>query len=269
MSSRTAGDLAATWWGHASVTVEIGGVRVATDPVLTRTLKHLRRASAPPPVEATRADVVLISHLHHDHLHLPSLRRIDPAIPLVVPKGTAQAVRSLRRRELVEVEPGEAYDVAGLAVQVLPARHDGRRDPTSRRAAPALAFRFSAGGPHLLVLRRHGVEPAVEAVDPVDLAVVAIGGWGPSLGDEHLSPTQAAATVGRIGATWALAVHYGTFWPVGLKRGAPAQLPPLLREPPAPVRRGGAGRAGLSFEPLTPGFGERLELVGWGAGFPG
>ncbi len=261
MSTRKPGDLAATWWGHASVTIEIGAVRVVTDPVLTKTLKHLRRASTPPPVDATSADVVLISHLHHDHLHLPSVRRIDPATPLVVPKGTAQAVRSLRRRNLVEVEPGEAYDVAGLAIQVLPARHDGRRDPTSRRAAPALAFRFSAADRTCWYSGDTGVEPAVEAVDPVDLAVVAIGGWGPSLGDEHLSPAQAAATVGRIGATWALAVHYGTFWPVGLKQAHPRSYRRFFENPPHRFVEA-VQHEGLSFEPLTPGFGERLDLGG-------
>jgi L-ascorbate metabolism protein UlaG (beta-lactamase superfamily) len=257
--SKAAGVLAATWWGHASATIEIAGVRVATDPVMTRTLMHLRRVTPPPPDEATRADVVLISHLHHDHLHLPSLRRFDPGIPLVVPKGTAQAVRSLRRRELVEVEPGNTYDVAGLAIQVLPARHDGRRDPTSRRAAPALSFRFTAAQRSCWYSGDTGVEPAIEAVDPVDLAVVAIGGWGPSLGDEHLSPTQAAATVARIGATWGLAVHYGTFWPVGMKRGHPRAYRRYFVNPPHRFVEA-VEHSGHPFEPLTPGFGERLDL---------
>ena len=78
--------LATTWWGHSSVTIEIGAARVATDPLLTQRLVHLRRTSPAPPPEAAQADVVLVSHLHHDHLHLPSLRRFAPGVPIVVPR---------------------------------------------------------------------------------------------------------------------------------------------------------------------------------------
>ena len=34
MVDRASPELGFTWWGHASATVELGGVRVATDPLL-------------------------------------------------------------------------------------------------------------------------------------------------------------------------------------------------------------------------------------------
>ncbi|MGO4749360.1 MBL fold metallo-hydrolase, partial [Streptomyces sp. 2MCAF27] len=63
-----------TWWGHATTTVRDSGVRVLTDPLFVRRLAHLRRrrGSVPPPA-AEVAEVALVSHLHADHLHLPSL----------------------------------------------------------------------------------------------------------------------------------------------------------------------------------------------------
>ena len=83
-----------TWWGHATCTVELGGVRVLTDPVLTHRVAHLSRPGrADPPPDAARADVVVVSHLHADHLHLPSLRRLDPATRLVVPVGASAVLR--------------------------------------------------------------------------------------------------------------------------------------------------------------------------------
>jgi len=259
MTANTAGNLAVTWWGHASVTLEIGGVRVATDPLLSRQLMHLRRASPVPPSAASLADVVLVSHLHHDHLHLPSIRKFDVDVPLVVPKGAAKAVRGLRGRRLVEVAPGETHDVGDLRIEVLPARHDGRRDPLARTAAPALAFRLTSSGRRCWYSGDTGVDEAVEAVDPVDLAIVAIGGWGPTLGDDHLSPEQAAGVVGRIGATWSLAVHYGTFWPVTMKRAHPRNYRRLFENPPAQFIRA-IEEQGVATEPLIPAFGERLEL---------
>ena len=99
-----------TWWGHATATVVDRGVRVLTDPVLTPGLAHLRRRRGPTPATgAARADVVLVSHLHADHLHLASLAMVDPAAPVVVPAGAPEQVPGLRRlrRELVELAPGE------------------------------------------------------------------------------------------------------------------------------------------------------------------
>ncbi|MGW1274715.1 MBL fold metallo-hydrolase, partial [Streptomyces sp. NPDC002491] len=63
-----------TWWGHATCTVEDSDVRVLTDPLFARRLAHLRRRrGALPPPGAWNADVALVSHLHADHLHVPSL----------------------------------------------------------------------------------------------------------------------------------------------------------------------------------------------------
>ena len=55
-------------------------------------------------------------------------------------------------------------------------------------------------------------------VDPVDLALAPVGGWGPTLGAGHMDPVEAAEAVDRVGAAWAVPVHWGTFWPVGLRR---------------------------------------------------
>ncbi|MGH3993519.1 MAG: MBL fold metallo-hydrolase, partial [Pseudonocardiaceae bacterium] len=65
--------------------VELGGVRLLTDPVLRAGLAHLRR-HGDPPAAPERVDAVLVSHLHHDHLDLPSLRALPPN-RLIVPRG--------------------------------------------------------------------------------------------------------------------------------------------------------------------------------------
>lgn len=68
------------WVGHATVLIELDGVRLLTEPVLGAFVGHLRRRGPlPPPAVAERLDAVLISHLHRDHVDLRSLRRIAPA----------------------------------------------------------------------------------------------------------------------------------------------------------------------------------------------
>ena len=50
-------------------------------------------------------------------------------------------------------------------------------------------------------------------VGRVDLALIPIGGWGPTLEDGHMDPVDGAEAVRRVGAGLAVPVHWGTFWP--------------------------------------------------------
>ena len=74
------------WVGHATTVVDVGGFRVLTDPLLRRRVAHLRRRWPVP--DPPDIDLVLISHVHVDHLHLPSLRLIGDDVPIVAPAGT-------------------------------------------------------------------------------------------------------------------------------------------------------------------------------------
>lgn len=250
--------LRCTWWGHASTTVEAGGTRVAVDPLLTDRLAHLRRYAATPAPEAARADVVLVSHQHLDHCHVPSLARFAPDVPLVVPRGSEPVLSRLAGRPLVPVEPGDVVERAGVRVEVLPATHDGRRHPLDRSGAPALGFRVThlETGGSWWYPGDTGLRDDVRDVEAVDLALVPIGGWGPSLGEEHMGPDDAAEAVTRVGARWALGVHWGTFWPVGLRRLAPGTHRELFV---TPGERFVASLAGSGTEPVVVRPGETVE----------
>lgn len=213
-----------TWWGHSTSTVTIGRVRVLTDPVLTPRLAHLERVGAPVPARAAEADIVVVSHLHADHLHLPSLAMLDPSVRVVAPWGTA---RLLTRRlpglatRVEEVVPGDLVTVGDLVIEATRAQHDGRRHPGSPHRGPALGFVLRNGATTAWFAGDTGLFDALGAVGPVDVAIVPVGGWGPTLGPHHLDPDQAAEAVRRVAATHAVPVHYGTFWPTGLRRIAP------------------------------------------------
>lgn len=218
-----------TWWGHATAAVRDSGVRVLTDPLLVRRLAHLRRRrGALPPVSATAADAALVSHLHADHLHLGSLARLAPGTRLVVPRGAPVAVPGLRRlaRRLVltEVAAGETVRVGPLTIRAVPAAHDGRRRPGARRRAPALGYvlegeerTYFAGDTGLF-------DGMAERVGRVDVALLPVGGWGPYLGAGHLDAGRAAEALRRLGATSAVPVHYGTYWPIGMASVRPHEF---------------------------------------------
>jgi L-ascorbate metabolism protein UlaG (beta-lactamase superfamily) len=216
------GSLALTWWGHASATVELDGLRVAVDPLLVDRLLHLRRYAATPPPEAAAADVVLISHLHADHCHLPSLRRFSRGTTVVAPPGGRELVGRLGFERVVTAVPGTVQRLrtrgTPVEIEVLPATHDGRRLPVPGSAGTAVGYRVAAAGRSFWFPGDTGLREDMWDIGRVDLALVPVGGWGPSLGPGHMDPDQAAEAVHRVGAATAVPVHWGTFWPLGLRR---------------------------------------------------
>ena len=203
-----------TWVGHATLLLELGGARLLTDPVLRDRVAHLRR-HVPTPADPGPLDAVLVSHSHHDHLDRPSLRRLaGPRTTAVVPAGTAGLLQGMGFGELREVTAGDSVEIAGTTVRVVEAWHDGRRRPGAKPAATVgyLADRVWFAGDTEL-------HPRMELLrGEVDVALVPIWGWGPSLGPGHLDPVEAAKAVALVEPEIVVPIHWGTFLPIGLGR---------------------------------------------------
>lgn len=212
-----------TWWGHSTVWLADSGVHLLTDPLLTSRLAHLRRAAGPPPVLPGAPDVVLLSHLHADHLHLASLRQVPGDPVFVLPAGAAGFLRRGLRRpgaRCVELCPGDETTVGAVRIHAVPANHHGDRGPWSRLRAVPLGF-VVEGGLRTWFAGDTGLFDEMADLGPLDLALIPVGGWGPTLGEEHLDAAQAAEACRRAKAGTAIPVHFGTFWPVGMSRVRP------------------------------------------------
>ena len=207
-----------TWVGHATALVEMDRVRLLTDPVLRGRLLHLRRHAPPPDAEVTeRLDAVLISHLHADHLDLPSLRRVDRDTTLVGPPGLARLVRRAGFATTVELVPGDAIDVGAVNVAAVDADHDPRRWPISREAG---ALGFVLGGAHRVYFAGDTdvFDEMRDLAGDLDVALLPVWGWGPRLGPGHMDPEAAARAAALLAPRVAVPIHWGTFFPRGLAR---------------------------------------------------
>lgn len=217
-----------TWWGHATCTLEDANTRVITDPLFASRLAHLRRRrGAVPPAEARRADLAVVSHLHADHLHPPSLATLPPGTRLLVPRGAPRAVpalRRLRQLRITEVAPGDEVRVGDLLVQVVPAQHDGRRLPVGPHRSPALGFVVTGEARTYFAGDTGLFDDMAEQVGPVDMALLPVGGWGPFLGAGHLDAGRAAQALARLAPRAAVPVHYGTYWPIGMDAVRPHEF---------------------------------------------
>lgn len=221
-----------TWLGHSTVLVEVGGARLLTDPLLRARIGPLRR-HPPPPAAPGRLDGVLVSHAHLDHLDLPSLRALDPAAPVVVPRGASRMLRRLDR-DVRELAPGEELVLGPARVRAVPAVHDGRRWPLLAPAA-TLGYVVEGGGRRpdgagLRVYFAGDTELFAGMADlaaGLDAALLPIWGWGSTLGPGHMDPSQAARALTLLRPALAVPIHWGTLLPLGLARRRAS----VLREP--------------------------------------
>ncbi len=256
-TGRTADRIA--FLGHATVLIELGGVRLLTDPLLRGRVAHLRRHAPPLASDLLAApDAVLISHLHHDHLDLASLRILGRDTPLIVPAG---AGAWLRRRGFAAVtelavgdvatvgavskldvgEVGEVGGVGGLGAGDV-TKVGGVGGLGVGGVAEVVALTVSAvpachdgrrpGGPRApaqgyLVSGTRAVYFAGDTEcfagmsdlpRPLDVALLPVAGWGPRLGPGHMGPLDAARAVQLIQPRIAIPVHWGTLAPIGLGR---------------------------------------------------
>jgi L-ascorbate metabolism protein UlaG (beta-lactamase superfamily) len=200
--------------GHATVFVDLDGVRLLTDPLLRNRVAHLRRAT--PVAARTRRglDAVLISHAHYDHLDLPSLEKLGKKIPVVVPKGLGGLLRKRRFEAVIEVEEGETLSIGELQIRAVPAEHDGSRSPIGVRAEP-IGYVVS-GSTSIYFAGDTDLFDGMSELGPIDVGLIPIWGWGPGLGKGHLDPERAAEAVALIRPRLVVPIHWGTYFPIHL-----------------------------------------------------
>ena len=202
--------------GHSTLVVEIDGLRILTDPALRDRIGPLIRQGPVPESDAYRdIDAVLISHLHLDHLDVPSLRRLDGRPTLIVPRGSEPLMRRSHLHNFVEMAPGEAIAFGGITIRTTKAEHGGARPPAGP-IAQAMGFLLEGDRHSVYFAGDTDLFPEMADIPGPDVALLPVSGWGLTRGPGHLDPTEAARALTLVRPRLAIPIHWGTFWPQGL-----------------------------------------------------
>jgi L-ascorbate metabolism protein UlaG (beta-lactamase superfamily) len=207
-----------TYVGHATVVIEMSGIRLITDPVLRPRVAHLRR-TAPMPRVAAPVDCVLVSHAHMDHLDPRSIALLGGDPVVVVPRGAARFVRG--RRGVVEVGEGDQVEIGPVTVHATHAEHDGRRYALGR-SMDSLGYRIR-GDRSVYFAGDTGLFAGMADIgrSGIDVALLPVAGWGPRLPPGHLDPQAAACALELIAPGAAVPIHWGTLAPILARRRGP------------------------------------------------
>jgi L-ascorbate metabolism protein UlaG (beta-lactamase superfamily) len=216
--------------GHAALLIELDGVRILTDPAVRDRIGPLRRVFPAPDRELLRsADLVVISHLHWDHADLPSLRQLARSTPIVVPAGAGAWLTRHGFHDVREMSAGDTATIDGVEVTAVPAIHSGFRPPRGP-TAETLGYVFRASRSVYFAGDTALFDAMAELTGGLDLALIPVWGWGPTLGRGlHMDPDQAAQSLALLRPRVAVPIHWGTYWPQAMGKIRPE----LLVEPPA------------------------------------
>jgi len=176
------------WLGHSSV--KIGGEKVVyIDPWKLK--------------GEEKADLILISHSHYDHLSPEDVKKIrkPETVILTTPDSAAKLsgdVRALR--------PGDVVDVGGIAVEAVPAYNTIRMRspgvPFHPKGERWIGFIITLGGKRIYYAGDSDVVPEMKAVK-ADIVIVPVGGT------YTMNAQEAAELVNLIQPETAIPVHWG------------------------------------------------------------
>jgi L-ascorbate metabolism protein UlaG (beta-lactamase superfamily) len=205
------GQIAVTFGGHATVIVRYPGLAVAFDPMLGHWVGGVRRSVEPGLAAADLADVglILISHRHADHLHVPTLRRLPRTATVVVPAGAAAAISGLGYARVIELSPGADLEMRGVQLAAAAVAH-GAGD-----LAHGLSYVLRGDGPSVYLCGDSGYFSGFAdtgARFAPDIAALPIGGFVPaSFRERHMSPLDALYAFEDLRARMLIPIHHGAF----------------------------------------------------------
>jgi N-acyl-phosphatidylethanolamine-hydrolysing phospholipase D len=284
--------LTATWVGHSTFLLQLGGWNVLTDPVWSQRASPVAFAGPArytPPGVAFDAlppiDLVVLSHDHYDHLDAPTVRRLAarfPAARWLAPLGVAAVLRAHGARDVTERDWWEdatlapagsppsatgAGPRAPLVATCVPAQHFSGRGATNRDATlwGGWVLRAPAAGRRAAVYFAGdtGLHPDFAAVGrrsgPLALALLPVGAYAPRwfMRPVHCDPDDALAAYDAVCAGIATA-HPDVPAPAfgGSHFGTFRLTDEPTDEPPRRTRAAWAARGGAAHALWVPRHGE-------------
>ncbi|HOO89458.1 MAG TPA: MBL fold metallo-hydrolase [Syntrophales bacterium] len=169
------------WLGHSSVRID-GEKVIYIDPWKLKDVKE--------------ADIILVSHSHHDHLSVEDIKKIqkNDTIIITTPDCTDGLTGDIR-----VVKPGDVVQIGEISVEAVPSYNvDKAFHPKENNW---LGFVVTVGGKRIYYCGDTDLIPEMESIE-ADIMLVPVGGT------YTMTAEEAARAVNMIKPKIAIPIHY-------------------------------------------------------------
>jgi len=216
-----------TYIGHATLLLEIGEVRILTDPNFDPRLGRFLPRVSPPGIALEKLptlDALLLTHAHADHLSFLSLDALPRDIPLIAPPAVQRWLVRKGYVQAVPLPPGDRLPVGTVTIHAAAARHVGSRYGYDRWRSAASMYLLDDGTQSIFFAGDTALTPDTHRLverhlhdtgRDLDLALLPIGHapwWKEkSFRKGHLTSQDALALFEALRAHMLVPYHWGTF----------------------------------------------------------
>jgi len=217
-----------TYIGHATLLLEIGDVRILTDPNFDPRLGRILPRVAAPGIAIgalPKLDAILLTHAHADHLSFDSLDRLPRDIPLYAPPAVARWLRGKRYHHVAPLAAAGCTTIGNgsLRIHAERATHQGNRYGIDRWRSAANMYLCETDEESLFFAGDTALTPDTHALvertlwkagRELDVALLPIGyapPWKPGFRRGHLTHDDALSLFETLRARVLIPYHWGTF----------------------------------------------------------
>jgi len=215
--------LAVLWIGHATCLIQIDDKFILTDPNLTTTVGQFSKRLVEPgidPINLPQIDVVLISHMHIDHLSPGSLAMIESKIDhLLVPQQGLVYIPNFSF-DMDEIKTWHSWEKDGIKITSVPAIHNGWRygidSGWMEHSFTGYIIEYNGKKVYFAGDTAYDTINFIqigEKFPDIDLALVPIAPINPREFSKarHTDPIEAIQVYQDIRAKYLIPIHYDTF----------------------------------------------------------
>lgn len=199
------------WLGHATVLINLNGTIIITDPVLAKYLGYIKRlVDVPLDISSIHIDYIILSHGHTDHIHFPTLNKINKDAIVIAPKPYKLPIELLRFKDIKILKPGDIYDDGRLYIKAIRASHDGRRFYLGKNSA-SNSYLIISGNKSVFYAGDTAYTNEFDNIS-CDVSLMPVGCYLPeSFSAMHCSPLESYKMFCNMNSSTMIPIHFKTY----------------------------------------------------------